>query len=300
MLFRSKLERREFINMLGVGLALGTASCRRPEKNFASEVFPDENNIPGNFNYYNTIFNLKNIQYGITVKTFDARPIKIDGNLNHPANLGAASAIMQATIYDLYNPERFRKPTINGKEVYLRESINQVKQKINSTLAENKKVAFIIDEHNSPSLSKLINLVENDNSLVEFICIPSLLSNSARANELLFGVNCELIPDLSIPNLIITFGDDFLGASKLSLYNHIKLRERNESFSEVKILSVNSFDNTTNSISHQKVKISPEEYENILLGLLFLISQSNYNSISIIIYKKLKELNLNIDRKSVV
>ncbi len=35
-----------------------------------------------------------------------ARPIKVEGNPDHPASLGAASAIMQASILEMYDPRR--------------------------------------------------------------------------------------------------------------------------------------------------------------------------------------------------
>src|SRR6185312_11659479 len=43
---------------------------------------------------------------GVLVAHQMARPIKVEGNPDHPASLGAASAIMQASILDLYDPRR--------------------------------------------------------------------------------------------------------------------------------------------------------------------------------------------------
>ena len=44
-----------------------------------------------------------------------ARPVKVEGNPDHPASLGAASAIMQATILTLYDPRRAQSIVGNGQ-----------------------------------------------------------------------------------------------------------------------------------------------------------------------------------------
>ena len=48
--------------------------------------------------------------------TYDGRPIKLEGNPEHPINRGATSAIMQAAILDMYDPDRSTKPLQGGKD----------------------------------------------------------------------------------------------------------------------------------------------------------------------------------------
>jgi molybdopterin-containing oxidoreductase family iron-sulfur binding subunit len=48
------------------------------------------------------------IAQGLLVTSIDGRPIKIEGNPNHPLNRGAADAIAQASILELYDPDRSR------------------------------------------------------------------------------------------------------------------------------------------------------------------------------------------------
>ena len=52
---------------------------------------------------------------GVLLKHLMGRPVKVEGNPVHPASLGAASAIMQASILSLYDPRRAQSITGGGQ-----------------------------------------------------------------------------------------------------------------------------------------------------------------------------------------
>ncbi len=64
---------------------------------------------------YATAMELGGGAIGLLVTSVDGRPIKIEGNPLHPASLGAASALAQASVLELYDPDR-------SKQVVRRES----------------------------------------------------------------------------------------------------------------------------------------------------------------------------------
>src|SRR5205823_1877935 len=69
--------------------------------------------IHGISNYYASSMTDGLEGIGILVTTRDGRPIKIEGNPEHPANRGGMSARAHASILQLYDPDRFTGPKHN-------------------------------------------------------------------------------------------------------------------------------------------------------------------------------------------
>ena len=72
------------------------------------------NIIPGLPNFYSTANVLDGYATGVVVKHQMGRPIKVEGNPQHPASLGATDVFAQAQVLDFYDPDRAWAITAHG------------------------------------------------------------------------------------------------------------------------------------------------------------------------------------------
>ena len=111
------VNRRNFMKLMGASAMMASlAGCsRRPVQKIVPYVNKPEEVTPGEPNYYSSADPATG--YGQIVTTREGRPIKVDGLPGHPLNGNALSARGQASILDLYDPDRLRAPMVDGKSV---------------------------------------------------------------------------------------------------------------------------------------------------------------------------------------
>ncbi len=105
--------RRDFLKLMGASLALaGLGACtKQPTEYIMPYVTQPENLIPGKPQFYASAFTLGGYATGILVESNEGRPTKIEGNPQHPASLGSTDVPAQASVLNLYDPDRSQ--TIN-------------------------------------------------------------------------------------------------------------------------------------------------------------------------------------------
>ncbi|MEF3274173.1 MAG: TAT-variant-translocated molybdopterin oxidoreductase [Chloroflexus sp.] len=105
------VSRRTFLKLMGASLALaGLSGCtfaiKQPQEKVAPFARAPRDQTPGIPNFYATAVTLDGFALGVTVKSREGRPVKIEGNPAHPASLGATDAFTQAELLGLYDPDR--------------------------------------------------------------------------------------------------------------------------------------------------------------------------------------------------
>ena len=114
------MSRRSLLKFAAASMALAgltLTGCRRwPKENIVPYASRPEGKMPGEPEYYASVFELSGIAQPTLVKSFDGRPIKIEGNGEHPACSGASTKFAQASVLDLYDPYRARTVTTGKGE----------------------------------------------------------------------------------------------------------------------------------------------------------------------------------------
>ena len=111
-------DRRRFLQLMAASMALGGLSACGPEpepRQLLPYVEQPPGIIPGRWRSYATATTDEGYATGVLIGHQMARPIKVEGNPDHPASLGAANAIMQASILGLYDPRRAQSIVGHGQ-----------------------------------------------------------------------------------------------------------------------------------------------------------------------------------------
>lgn len=157
----SGISRRKFLALIGASAALAGAGCsdyRDKGEIIPYDDKPEEINI-GTPNYYASTCTACNNACGILIKTREGRPIKVDGNPDHPVNLGKICAKGQASILSLYDPERISSPGLRSEFGFDDISWQQADDLIIKSLSSAGAKEIAIVSHNilSPTVKKLLN-----------------------------------------------------------------------------------------------------------------------------------------------
>jgi Fe-S-cluster-containing dehydrogenase component/anaerobic selenocysteine-containing dehydrogenase len=100
--------RRSFLKLMSASLALAglTACTVQPTEHIVPYVSKPDGLVPGKAQYYATAMTIGGVASGLLVESHEGRPTKIEGNPDHPTSLGATDVFAQASVLNLYDPDR--------------------------------------------------------------------------------------------------------------------------------------------------------------------------------------------------
>ena len=111
------VSRREFVRLVGATILAATgAACGGPRGEIVPYAVQPPEVVPGVPLHYATAMELDGYAAGLVVESREGRPVKVEGNPVHPASLGAAGVFAQASVLQLYDPDRGRYITRRGAD----------------------------------------------------------------------------------------------------------------------------------------------------------------------------------------
>ncbi|MGV3654495.1 MAG: 4Fe-4S dicluster domain-containing protein [Noviherbaspirillum sp.] len=101
------VDRRAFLKIMAASAALAGSACRGPpQEKIVPYVRMPELAAQGRPVFYASAFIRRGLAQGVLLETNMGRPTKVEGNPGHPASLGATDVFAQASILQLWDPDR--------------------------------------------------------------------------------------------------------------------------------------------------------------------------------------------------
>ncbi|MBV9198782.1 MAG: TAT-variant-translocated molybdopterin oxidoreductase, partial [Alphaproteobacteria bacterium] len=209
------LDRRRFLQLMAASMALGGLSACGPEPNprqLLPYVEQPPGIVPGRSRYYATATTSGGYANGVLVAHQMARPVKVEGNPDHPASLGAASAIMQATILTLYDPRRAQSIVGDGQIDTWERFVTMLYERRGHLLAQGGEgLRLLTGTVTSPSLAAQIDAVQKQLPAMRWHqWEPLHRDNELAASQRAFGRPVECVFDVGAADVIFAVESDLI------------------------------------------------------------------------------------------
>lgn len=148
-------SRRSFVKLLGASVALaGLGACINvPSEDMLPFVDQPPEVTPGVSRYYATSMVVGGYATGLLAESHAGRPTKLEGNPLHPASLGAAGVYEQASVLQLYDPDRLLSVRKDGKRARWAQLERQLLSSIAGRTDRGAGLVMLLEPTSSPSIA---------------------------------------------------------------------------------------------------------------------------------------------------
>jgi molybdopterin-containing oxidoreductase family iron-sulfur binding subunit len=213
------VSRRGFMKLMGASMALaGIAGCaKQPDEPIYPYVKAPEDLILGKPMYFATAHPFVTGAVPLLVKTDQFRPIKIDGNPEHPYNQGSSDPFTQGALLDLYDPDRSKHVTFRGEDREWAEFAQQLRLKAAAS-KDGTGIYFLSSTITSPTLARQWKAVQAAYPKATLVQYDPAVAGTSLAQ----GENVQY--SLADADVIVSLDADFLSGASFPGF-HALVRE---------------------------------------------------------------------------
>jgi len=278
------VSRRRWLQLMGASLALGGAvGCRYEEEKIAPFAFRPQNRVPGVPEKFATMIDFAGVAQPLVSTNYDGRPIKLDGNPEHPCSLGASSAFTQAQILEFYDPDRLRVCLkANGQtskfgRLFDESAFDAIVAAFRPLLAgkDLSKVAVLAQPASSPTLQRLQEeFVSRGGSWVTY---SSVADDNTRAGvKAAFGEPLRARYHFDKAKVIVTLDADPLMLDAGAISNSITFAKGRDadSGSMSRLYAVESQFSTTGAAADHRISVRSSDMPGFVASLAAAIESA--------------------------
>jgi MoCo/4Fe-4S cofactor protein with predicted Tat translocation signal len=202
------VSRRGFMKLMGASMALaGLAGCtKQPDEPIYTYVKAPEDLILGKPMYFATAHPFVTGAVPLLVKSDQFRPIKVDGNPEHPYNHGSSDPFSQGTLLELYDPDRSQHVTYRGETSNWADFVEALQQKAAAS-KDGTGLYFLSATITSPTLARQWKAVQAAYPKATLVQYDPAIAGTALES----GATSQY--DLSKADVIVSLDADFLSGA---------------------------------------------------------------------------------------
>jgi molybdopterin-containing oxidoreductase family iron-sulfur binding subunit len=210
-------SRRDFLKAAGFTFAGALLSgCQRaPQQEAIPLLSQPEDIVAGRACYYASTCDACRAGCGVLVKSYDGRPIKLEGNPEHPVSRGGLCAAGQASLLGLYDRLRVQYPLSEGRETTWDEIDRDVRARLDAARRQGGAVRVLSGTITSPTTAALIRRLlggpADARPVGHVVYDPLSCSAILDAHERTHGVRVLPRYLLDRADVIVSVDADFLG-----------------------------------------------------------------------------------------
>ena len=264
-------SRRDFLKLMSASMALaGLSACvKQPLEPIVPYVRQPHQLVLGKPLFFASTMPFAGYGLPVLVESHEGRPTKVEGNPEHPASLGGTDVFMQASILDMYDPDRSQNVNYEGEIRSWDAYVEAIRGPLNSQRAlQGSGLRILTRTVTSPTFASQMNSVMQAFPQAKWIQYDPVGRDNARAGaQMAFGQYVETRYQLDKADVILALDGDFLssGYPGFLLYARQFASRRNPDLKEKmsRFYSVQSTPTNTSGKADNSLPVRASEVEQI-------------------------------------
>ena len=276
----STMSRKKFLALLSASAAFAAAGCSnyRDKGEIVPYTRKPEEVLPGVANFYASTCAGCAQACGILIKTREGRPIKVDGNPDHPVNSGKICATGQASVLNLYDPNRLRSPFYglsSGKSTSAltwAQADAEITAALQRLASEGKRIALLTRSATSPTAKSVIGAFVTAYPMTDVIVYDETADTARRtAWKKCYGSGEPPSIAWEKADVIVSLDADFLGTEGYHVEATRRYARRRDLLAGAtfnRLYAVEGGMSMTGANADHRLRLRPDAQLNLVLALL--------------------------------
>ena len=263
------LSRRHFVKVMGASLALaGLSGCViQPPEKIVPYVKQPEDAIPGKPLFFATAMTLGGVATGLLAKSFDGRPVKIEGNPEHPGSLGSTDVFAQASLLDMYDPDRSQETLYRGTPKSWQDFVTAIRTNVDEA-AQNggAGVRFLTQTVSSPTLQDQFRRLSGEMPNARWYQFEPVNNDNATAGaRLAFGSPVNTVYNFEAAERVLSLDADiFSGFNVRYKADYAKARQLTEEKTSInRMYVVETTYSLTGAKADHRIGVKPSQFAEV-------------------------------------